>query len=93
MNTYYVYILTNINNKTMYIGLTNNLQRRLYEHKSGIIDGFTKRYNVYKLVYFEKYSDINKAILREKQLKGWVRKRKNELVQQVNPEWRDLCDN
>ena len=76
----------------MYIGVTNNLQRRLYEHRNGLVDGFTKRYNVHKLVYFEQYSDINDAIHREKKLKGLLRVRKNELVEAMNPGWEDLTD-
>ena len=74
----------------MYIGVTNDLRRRLYEHKNQEIDGFTKKYNVYKLVYFEEYSDIGDAIAREKQLKGWVRLKKNLLVEKQNPNWNDL---
>ena len=91
-NSYYVYILTNWNNKVMYIGVTNNLQRRLYEHKTEAIEGFTKQYKVHKLVYFEQTGDICSAIEREKQLKGWLRRKKNELVESINPEWRDLSD-
>lgn len=87
---YYTYILTNKNDTIMYIGVTNDLKRRLYEHKSKQVDGFTKKYNVYKLVYFEKYSDIDNAIAREKQLKHWVRSKKNLLVETQNPNWDDL---
>ena len=87
---YYTYILTNKNDTVMYIGVTNDLKRRLYEHKSKQVDGFTKKYNVYKLVYFEKYSDIDNAIAREKQLKHWVRSKKNLLVETQNPNWDDL---
>ena len=87
---YYVYILTNKDNSVMYIGVTNDLRRRLYEHKNQEIDGFTKKYNVYKLVYFEEYSDIGDAIAREKQLKRWVRLKKNLLVEKQNPNWNDL---
>ena len=87
---YYVYILTNWNDHVMYVGVTNDLQRRLYEHKNGLADGFTKKYHVHKLVYYEYTHDVYEAITREKQLKGWIRKRKNELVAAVNPEWRDL---
>ncbi len=90
MNHYYVYILTNQKNNVMYIGVTNNLERRLHEHKHQLVDGFTKRYNVDKLVYFEETTDINAAITREKQLKGWTRTRKNELVDTMNPQWADL---
>ena len=92
MNQYYVYILTNWNNKVMYIGVTNDLTRRVYEHKNKLVKGFTSRYNVNKLVYFEYTSDIKAAIEREKQLKGWIRKRKNELVEQFNPQWNDLSE-
>jgi putative endonuclease len=74
----------------MYIGVTNNLKRRLYEHKNGLVDGFTKRYRVHKLVYYESYKDVKYAILREKRLKGLLRIRKNELVETINPEWVDL---
>ena len=72
---YYVYILTNFNNKVLYIGVTNDLNRRIYEHKNKLIDGFTKKYNVNKLVYYEEYKDVNEAISREKQLKGWKRQK------------------
>ncbi len=92
MRRYYVYILTNWNDKVMYIGMTNDLQRRLYEHKNELIEGFTKRYKVHKLVYFEETTDVKAAIEREKQLKGWLRKRKKELVETTNPEWKDLSE-
>lgn len=87
---YYVYILTNSSNSVMYIGVTNDLPRRLSEHKSGAIDSFTKRYRVHKLVYFEEYHNPNDAISREKQLKGWRRSKKNALVETTNPSWSDL---
>lgn len=87
---YYVYILTNANNTVIYIGVTNDLPRRLSEHKSGAIDSFTKRYRVHKLVYFEEYHNPNDAISREKQLKGWRRSKKNALVETTNPSWSDL---
>ncbi len=74
----------------MYIGFTNNLERRIQEHKSGLIDGFTKKYQVHKLVYYEYYEDANAAIAREKELKGWKRERKNALVQATNPEWKEI---
>ena len=93
MNDYYVYILTNQNNRVMYIGVTNNLKRRLYEHKNELIEGFTKQYHVHKLVYFEHTTEIKAALEREKQLKGWVRKKKNALVMTRNPEWKDLSEN
>ena len=75
---YYVYILTNKTDTVMYIGVTNDLRRRLYEHKNEQIEGFTKKYHVHKLVYFEEYSEINDAISREKQLKRWVRSKKRK---------------
>ena len=92
MGNYYVYILTNLNNRVMYVGVTNDLRRRVYEHKNKLIDGFTKKYNVDKLVYVEHFSDVRYAIKREKQLKGWRRNRKNELVETVNPGWEDLLE-
>ena len=90
--TYYTYILTNWNNKVMYIGMTNNLERRLYEHRRHVADGFTSKYNVNKLVYYESTTDVKAAIAREKQLKGWLRARKNALVEGMNPTWRDLSE-
>ncbi|MEG1925094.1 MAG: GIY-YIG nuclease family protein [Ruthenibacterium sp.] len=89
---YYVYILTNWNNKVLYTGVTNNLKRRLYEHKNKLVDGFTKKYNVYKLVYFDHTTDVNAAIAREKQIKGWTRIKKNALVEQMNADWHDLSE-
>ncbi|MCP5274752.1 MAG: GIY-YIG nuclease family protein [Burkholderiales bacterium] len=88
--TYYVYLLTNWNNRVMYVGVTNHLQRRIYEHKNKLVEGFTKKYNVDKLVYFEMTSDVLAAIEREKQIKKWRREKKDRLVIAVNPEWKDL---
>jgi len=82
--------LTNWDNSVMYIGVTNNLERRLHEHKNKLIPGFTTKYNLNKLVYVEDTPDISAAIAREKQLKGWRREKKNALVAGANPEWRDL---
>lgn len=90
--TYYTYILTNWNNKVMYVGVTNDLERRLYEHRHHTADGFTSKYNVNKLVYYESSPDIKTAIAREKQIKGWIRTRKNTLVDSVNPTWQDLSE-
>ena len=90
MPTYYVYMLTTRNNTALYTGVTNNMQRRLYEHKNKLLDGFTKKYNISKLVYFETYSEIKYAIAREKEIKGWTRAKKNALVASSNPEWQDL---
>jgi len=92
LNDYYVYILTNRSNKVMYIGVTNELERRLYEHKNQMVDGYAKDYNVQKLVYFESVPDVRAAIAREKQIKGWPRAKKNALVEGLNPEWRDLSE-
>ena len=89
MKNYYVYILTN-KSKTLYIGVTNNLDRRIYEHKNKLIDGFTKKYNLDRLVYFEVFNNIEDAISREKQLKNWHRQWKINLVESVNKEWKDL---
>ena len=89
---YYVYLLTNWNNKVLYTGVTNDLARRLYEHKNGLAEGFTKKYHVHKLVYFEATTDVRASIAREKQIKGWTRKKKDALVQSGNPEWEDLAD-
>lgn len=88
--TYYVYLLTNWNNKVLYVGVTNELERRLYEHKNKLVEGFTKKYNLNKLVYFEETQDVTAAIDREKEIKKWRREKKNQLVNQMNPKWRDL---
>jgi putative endonuclease len=87
---YFVYILTNKNNTVLYTGVTNNLSRRVYEHKEKLVDGFTKRYNCSKLVWYEIYNDSYSAISREKQIKAGSRKKKLELVKNRNPEWKDL---
>ena len=89
---YYVYLLTNWNNKVMYVGVTNDLERRMYEHKNKLVTGFTEKYNVQKLVYFEETGDVNAALAREKEIKRWRREKKNKLVLQINPEWRDLAE-
>ena len=87
---YYVYILTNKGDRVMYIGVTNDLARRIWEHKNEVNEGFTKRYHVHKLVYFEEYSSIEDAIAREKQLKGLSREKKNIMVRSNNPQFTDL---
>ena len=92
MRKYYVYIMTGWNNKVLYIGVTNDIVRRTFEHKNELVKGFTKRYHLHKLVYFEETTSVKAAIAREKQLKGWLRKRKDELVETVNPAWRDLSE-
>lgn len=89
MNEYYVYILTN-KSYTLYIGITNNLPRRIYEHRQKFISGFTQRYNIGKLIYVEQYSTAIDAIAREKQLKGWTRKKKIELIKMVNPTFQEI---
>ena len=88
--TYYVYILASARNGTLYTGVTGNLARRIWEHRTGAIDGFTKRYNVNRLVHIETFSDIGAAIAREKAIKRWKRSWKLELIEQANPDWRDL---
>ena len=90
MQEYYVYILTNIANTTLYVGMTNDLKRRLYEHKNKLVPGFTEKYNVDKLVYYEKTTDVNAAIQREKNLKKWNREWKLELIKKNNPFFKDL---
>ena len=89
---YYVYIMTNRRNTVLYIGVTNNLIRRIYEHKEKLVDGFAKKYNVTKLVYYEVYEDVENAISREKQLKAGSRQKKIDLINQMNIGWRDLYD-
>jgi len=90
VNQYYVYMMTNKSNRVLYTGITNDLGRRVGEHKLKTVSGFTERYNVTKLVYFESCTDIRDAIAYEKKIKGWVRKRKDALVESKNPEWQDL---
>jgi len=90
--SFYVYILTNKSNKVLYVGITNNLPRRIYEHKHKLVEGFTNKYNVNKLVYYEIFKDAYSAISREKQLKGWLRKKKVELINAFNPTWKDLYE-
>ena len=92
MKSYYVYIMSNQTDSTLYVGVTANLERRSVEHKEKMRDGFTKRYNISKLVYAEKFENVNDAIAREKQIKKWRREKKNALVQSVNPEWNDLFE-
>lgn len=86
---YYVYILTN-HSRTFYVGMTNNLERRVYEHKHKLIDGFTKRYNISISVYYEAFADAIEAITREKQVKDWRREKKIALIEAMNPTWADL---
>ena len=90
MRSYYVYILASKRNGTLYIGVTSDLKKRVYQHKNNLIDGFTKRYKVHHLVYFEETSDVRSALQREKHMKIWKREWKIRLVQQMNPDWDDL---
>lgn len=92
MRQYCVYILTNKINTVLYVGVTGNLPKRMYEHKNKLVDGFTKRYNLTKLVYFEQTENIHSALAREKQLKNWKRQWKVDLINKNNPEWKDLSD-
>jgi putative endonuclease len=90
---FYVYILSNANNKVLYTGVTNDLERRCFEHKQKKIKGFTQKYNVDKLVYFEKFDFVDLAIKREKQIKGYSRMKKITLIEQINDGWNDLFNN
>ncbi|MCK4892045.1 MAG: GIY-YIG nuclease family protein [Candidatus Pacebacteria bacterium] len=90
---YYIYITASKRNGTLYVGVTSNLKKRIYEHKESIVDGFTKKYKVDRLVYFETTNDISSAILREKQVKKWKREWKIKLIEKENPCWIDLYDN
>lgn len=90
---YYVYILASQRNGTLYTGVTNDLQRRIWEHKHNLVKGFTEKYGIHLLVYFEQYSEIEQAIIREKQVKKWNRQWKLELIEKDNPSWDDLYVN
>jgi len=92
MKKYFVYILTNKNNSVLYTGITNSLMRRIWEHKSQLIVGFTKKYNVTKLIYYESFDNPTEAIKREKQIKAGSRKKKIELINKFNPEWKELYE-
>jgi putative endonuclease len=89
---YYVYILTNERNGTLYIGSTSNLIKRIWQHKEGLLEGFTKKYKVTKLMYFEELDDAQQMVIRERQLKVWKREWKLELIEKTNPHWKDLYD-
>ena len=88
----YIYIMSSRYNKVLYVGITSYLIKRVWEHKNKVVDGFTKRYNLYKLVYYEIYDDIETAINREKQIKSWSRRKKAELINALNPSWDDLYE-
>jgi putative endonuclease len=89
MRQYFVYIMTN-RSRTLYTGMTNNLERRVEEHRSKLVPGFTGKYNITRLVYWEEYRDVREAIAREKEIKGWVRSKKISLINSMNPNWNDL---
>ncbi|TGV04290.1 GIY-YIG nuclease family protein [Flavivirga rizhaonensis] len=92
MKKSFVYFMTNKNNTVIYVGVTSDLLKRVYQHKTKAYKGFTYKYNCDKLIYFEEFNDINQAIVREKQIKGGNRKRKEYLIHSINPEWNDLSD-
>jgi len=92
MKSYYIYIMTNKYNKVLYTGITNDLNRRVYEHKNNLIEGFTKRYNCHKLVWFEECNDINGSIAQEKRMKKWKREYKENIINELNPDWKDLSN-
>lgn len=92
MKQYYVYILAKQRNSTFYVGITSDLPKRIYEHKNDLTDGFTKKYGIHKLVYFEIHGDPENAIKREKRLKKWNRPWKMRLIEEMNPDWNDLYD-
>ena len=91
MHHYYVYIMTN-HSKTLYTGMTNDLHRRVWQHKHKQIEGFTKRYNITRLVFYEETASVDAALAREKQIKGWLRRKKIALIESMNPEWKDLSE-
>ncbi len=91
MTEFYVYIMTN-RSRTLYTGVTNNLKRRVYEHRHKLVEGFTAKYNITRLVYYEATPDVRSAIAREKQIKGWLRSKKIALIESANPEWKDLSE-
>lgn len=93
MKTYYLYILASKRNGTLYIGVTNNLVKRVYEHKENLVPGFTRKYNIHCLVYYEQFTDIHSAIAREKRIKKWKRQWKLNLIEKTNPHWNDLSNN
>ena len=90
MHRYFVYILCSKRNGTLYIGVTNNIARRIQEHKQKLIPGYTEKYNINRLVYYQEFSDINDAIAAEKKIKGWIRRKKMDLIKTINQEFKDL---
>ena len=92
MKSYYVYILASKKNATLYVGVTSNLRQRVYQHREGMVPGFTKRYGVHRLVYFETFYRVGDALIAEKRLKKWNRQWKIRLIEEHNPQWKDLCE-
>jgi len=92
MKNYFVYIATNYANTVLYTGVTNDIERRIYEHKNKLAPGFTNKYNIKKLIYFQEFSDINEAIAAEKKIKGWTRQKKLDLIKKDNPDFKDLLE-
>ncbi len=88
----YIYILANKSNSVIYTGVTSDLVKRIYQHKQRLLEGFSKRYNLHKLVYYEMHDSVNNAIVREKQIKGLLRRKKEALIESINPGWRDLYE-
>jgi putative endonuclease len=91
MKAYFIYIMTNKGRTTLYVGVTNSLVRRVSQHRKGEVEGFTRKYNLTLMMYYEKYDDVRDAIRREEQIKGWTRKKKEELINSKNPQWEDLA--
>jgi putative endonuclease len=92
MRTYHLYILSNVS-RMLYVGVTGDLNRRLFEHKNKLVPGYSRNYNLHKLVYIEAYGNVNDAIYREKEIKGWLRSKKADLIKSTNPRWNDLAAN
>jgi len=92
MNNYFVYMMTNKYNTVLYIGVTNDLKRRIFEHREKLVEGFSSKYNCHKLVWYEQTNNIESAILKEKQMKKWKREYKNNIINEMNPEWNDLYE-
>jgi len=92
-STYYVYIMTNFKDTVLYTGVTSDLEKRVWQHRNHVFEGFTSKYKVEKLIYFEDCRDINAAIAREKEIKGWSRAKKEALINKANPQWTDLMKN
>ena len=92
MKSYFVYLMANKYNNVLYIGMTNDLIRRVFEHKNNLIEGFTKKYNCHKLVWFQETNDVVSAITQEKGMKKWKREYKENVINELNPEWKDLYD-